>query len=223
MKKPMVSVLVPLILAVGSLAPQPSSLEAQTGTITGTIVLEPPPRRRSANRYRPGAAGVHEIQQIPAVAYLVGPVAPAASGSSSTPVEMVQRDTAFVPSAVFVPIGDEVAFPNHDPFFHNVFSYSSAGRFDLGRYPQGESKSVRLHGAGIINVFCEVHDFMRGAIIVTENDFHAIRAEDGSFRIDGVPAGDHTLAVWHPDYGLAQQEVTVPPGATASVDVRLQR
>jgi plastocyanin len=52
---------------------------------------------------------------------------------------MSQQDTAFVPVVVTIPAGGTVSFPNADPFFHNVFSYSSAQRFDLGRYPQGET------------------------------------------------------------------------------------
>ena len=94
---------------------------------------------------------------------------------------------------------------------------------DLGRYPQGESKTVRFDEVGIVDVFCEVHEFMRGAIIVTDNAFHAIRAEDGTFRIDGVPIGEHTLAFWHPDHDPAQQTVTVTSGGTTAVEVRLRR
>jgi plastocyanin len=54
----------------------------------------------------------------------------------------LQRDTAFVPAVLVVPPGATVDFGNEDPFFHNVFSYSQAKRFDLGRYPAGESKAV---------------------------------------------------------------------------------
>jgi hypothetical protein len=98
---------------------------------------------------------------------------------------MTQRDTTFVPSVVAVRAGGTVDFPNGDPFFHNVFSYSSAQRFDLGRYPQGESKSVTFDEPGIVELFCEVHEFMRGAVVVTENPFHAVVAEDGRFPTIG--------------------------------------
>jgi hypothetical protein len=69
---------------------------------------------------------------------------------------IAQQDTAFSPSVVVIPVGAKVAFPNKDPFFHNVFSYSSTERFDLGRYPQGESKTVVFGTPGMVNVYCEV-------------------------------------------------------------------
>jgi hypothetical protein len=136
---------------------------------------------------------------------------------------MTQRDTTFVPSVVAVRVGGTVTFPNGDPFFHNVFSYSSAQRFDLGRYAQGESKSVTFPETGIVEVFCEVHDFMRGAVVVTENPFHAVVGEDGSFRITGIPAGEHTIAFWHADHETLERRVVVTAGATALVEVELRR
>ena len=129
----------------------------------------------------------------------------------------------FVPAAVVVPVGGSVTFPNGDPFFHNVFSYSSAQRFDLGRYPAGESKTVDFPDPGIVEVFCEVHEFMRGAILVAENPYHAIVGADGSFRMDGVPPGTYTIAFWHPDYRPVRQEVVVEEAGTAWVSVELSR
>jgi hypothetical protein len=127
----------------------------------------------------------------------------------------------FVPGVLVVQVGDTVGFPNFDPFFHNVFSYSSAARFDLGRYPEGESKTAVMTEPGIVKVYCEVHNSMRGVIIVTENRFHAVVGEDGRFRIDGVPAGTYTLVAWHVDRGETRQQVTVPEGGTARVTLRL--
>jgi len=136
---------------------------------------------------------------------------------------MAQRDTAFVPAVVSVRAGGTVAFPNGDPFFHNVFSYSSAHRFDLGRYPQGDSKDVTFPQPGIVEVFCEVHEFMRGAILVAENPYHAIVGEDGRFRLTGVPAGEHTIAFWQPDHEPLQQRVVVVAGSTARIEASLRR
>ena len=197
-----------------------NDVSAQTGSVVGTVTLEPPPPpRRTANRYAGAAAAPERVQPVPAMVYVVGAV----EGSPPPPrtAEMVQRDTAFAPAAVVVPVGGTVEFPNDDPFFHNVFSYSSTRRFDLGRYPQGESKSVSFDQAGVVGVFCEVHDKMRGVIIVTENPYHARVGDDGSYRIEGLPPGEHELAFWSADHRPVRRTVTVESGGTSRVDVEL--
>lgn len=209
-------------LALALFPATPDAVLAQTGAITGTVTLEPPPPpRRSANRYAGGASRAQTVQRIPAVVYVAGRVAGAPGPPTS--VRMAQRDTTFSPAAVFVGVGGAVDFPNEDPFFHNVFSYSTAQRFDLGRYGAGESKSVDFSEPGLVNVFCEVHDSMRGLIVVTENPFHAEVAEDGSFRLEGLPPGDHEVVFLHPDHETTRRTVTVTAGGTASVEVELRR
>ncbi len=216
--------LVALVTSVaGGPAAGTAAAQSGVGVIEGQVTLEPPPPpRRSANRYPGGPAEAHQIQQLPAFAYLVGRIPGAAGGSDAGPT-MTQRDTTFVPSVVAVRTGGTVAFPNGDPFFHNVFSYSSAQRFDLGRYPQGESKSVTFPDPGIVEVFCEVHEFMRGAIVVTENPFHAVVGADGSFRITGVPEGTYTVAFWHAEHRPMEQRVTVASDEPTRVEVELKR
>jgi plastocyanin len=216
------SLVVALLGAVAATRVDSVEAQAPPGVIEGRITLEPPPpARRAANRYPGGPAETHEIQQLPPFAYLVGRI-PGAAPAGAGPT-MTQRDTTFLPPVVAVRAGGTVVFPNGDPFFHNVFSYSSAQRFDLGRYPQGESKSVTFGEPGIVEVFCEVHEFMRGAIIVTENPFHAVVGEDGSFRIPGVPVGEHTIAFWHPDHQPLEQRVVVTAGGTARIEAALTR
>lgn len=196
-------------------APFPAAVRA--ATIEGVVRIKPVPQRRTASRYAGG--GARPVQEIPPVVYLKGPLDGASAAMA--PPEMAQEDTAFLPSLLVVPEGTTVRFPNHDPFFHNVFSYSSAGRFDLGRYPRGESKDVTFDDAGLLKVYCEVHESMRAAILVVENRFWARPDEEGRFRIEGVPAGEHTLVVWHADRGEREVQVRVPASGVVRVDVEL--
>lgn len=192
-----------------------------TGVIQGRVELEAAPRRRrSANAYPGGRAETHDVQTLPAVAYLVGSV-PGRRNEANA--EMTQRDTTFIPSVVFVAPGGSVGFPNDDPFQHNVYSYSSAKTFDLGRQNPGSSAAVTFPDEGIVEVFCEVHDFMRGTVIVTENPYNALVGADGSFRISGVPAGEYTIAFWHPEHEPQERTVTVLAGGTATVQVQMRR
>lgn len=133
---------------------------------------------------------------------------------------MTQTDTTFAPAFVTVPVGGRVEFPNGDPFYHNVFSYSTGARFDLGAYPRGESKEVAFDVPGLVSVYCEVHERMRGAILVIENPFWAPVGADGRFEFTGVPAGEWTLVGWDPDRGLSETTIRVSDGGT--VDVTLE-
>ena len=192
---------------------------SHTGVIEGRLVLPRQPARRRAERYAGGAMqSPRTIQPVPAVVFLRGRV-----GEPHGPaqVRLAQRDTAFTPAVVVVSVGSTVEFPNEDPFFHNVFSYSSPQRFDLGRYPGGESKAVRFDEPGIVRVYCEVHETMRSAVIVTENPYHVIIDGDGVFTMRGVPEGRWQLEVWHPDLRGSVVEVTVEAGHTTPVTISL--
>jgi plastocyanin len=132
------------------------------------------------------------MDPVPAVVYLQGDL-PAAPPLDSA-VSIRQSGSHFVPAALAVPTGTLVRFPNADPYYHNVFSYSGP-RFDLGRYPPGESRQVRFDQAGVVRVFCEVHDFMRAVVVVTDHGFAAVVGQDGVFRLDGAGT-TRTWARW---------------------------
>lgn len=192
------------------------------GSVQGTVTVRTPPPRRSASRYERTPRTARTVQDLPVLVWVRGRAGGGPSPSSGGPIRMVQRDTLFAPGALMVPAGTTVRFPNEDDFFHNVFSYSDPGRFDLGRYPRGESKSVTFDRPGVVKVYCEVHESMRAVIVVTENPFHARVGADRTFRIDGLPAGTHTLVIWHADLGEVERTVNVTDGGVTRIEVELR-
>ena len=200
--------------------PRPAETPAPAATIEGRVTIPAQAPRRVANRY-PGAGGgaAHAVSPVPMLAFLVGPVAGARATAGERP-RLVQQDTSFRPPLLVVPVGTAVEFPNRDPFFHNVFSYSAPKRFDLGRYPRGESRTVTFDRAGVVKVYCEIHQWMRSAVLVVENPFHDVVAEDGRFTIANVPPGRYKLAVWDFDRGQRTVDVTVPASGSVRADVR---
>ena len=191
------------------------------GVVQGTVEIEQEARRRSPRRYNTGRAqAARGLQALHAVVYLRG--GPTVAGAPGPAETVLQQDTAFTPGILVVPPGATVEYTNEDPFFHNVFSYSEAKRFDLGRYPAGQSKSVTFEESGIVKVYCEVHDFMRSVVLVLDTPYHAPVSEDGSFTIRGVPPGDYELVAWHTDKEEQIMPVTVTGGGTATVEVTLR-
>ena len=89
-----------------------------------------------------------------------------ATPAAAETVVVEQKDKAFSKSSITVKVGDTVAFKNSDPFFHNVFSLSDAKLFDLGSYPQGESRDVVFDAPGEVEVECAVHPEMMMLITV---------------------------------------------------------
>ena len=192
----------------------------EAGVIEGRLDLRLGPQRRWASRYPGAGPPSAKVHTVPAVVYLLGDFP--AEGPVTAVRDIVQRDGVFTPGALAVRTGTTVRFPNEDPYVHNVFSYADP-RFDLGRYPEGESREVAFDEPGIVRVYCEIHEYMRAVVLVTDHSFHAVVSEDGTFRIGDVPAGEYTLSAYHPDVGSIDERVTVPEGGTARAALELGR
>lgn len=130
-----------------------------------------------------------------------------------------QRNETFVPYVVAITVGSTVDFPNSDRTYHNVFSLSKPKRFDLGRYPRGQSRSVRFDRPGEVRVFCEIHSHMSAWILVFAHRYFATTDAEGRYRIDGVPAGTYTLAAWNDGAVRARAEVKVPESGEVEADL----
>lgn len=100
---------------------------------------------------------------------LLSVVAVGASNSTLAENQVVgQKNKAFTVDELTIKKGESVDFLNEDPFFHNVFSLSDAKLFDLGSFPQGESRTVVFEDAGDVEVECAIHPDMLMTIHVTE-------------------------------------------------------
>ena len=128
---------------------------------------------------------------------------------------------AFAQDLLFVPVGSTVKFPNSDPIFHNVFSLSRAHSFDLGFYPEGQSRTVRFDRAGVVQVYCHIHANMYAAIVVTPSPWFAKPGPDGSFSWQDVPMGHYRLVAWHKIVGAHYASVDVPQKGSAEVNIRV--
>ena len=196
----------------------PSALQAPKpggGTIRGRVDvrLETTPAGG-----RPGVAdlGTHAPRDAPdrkrSVIYLE--TAPQSAFEAPAPgrASLDQKNEAFVPYVLAVTVGSTVDFPNSDRTYHNVFSLSRAKRFDLGRYPRGQSRAVRFDQPGVVRVFCEIHSHMSAWILVFAHRYFATTDAEGRYRIGGVPTGDYTLAVWTDGSVRARREARVEDG-----------
>jgi plastocyanin len=130
-----------------------------------------------------------------------------------------QRGLTFIPRVLPVPVGASVEFPNNDDVFHNIFSLSSTKRFDLGRYPTGQSRSVKLDKPGIIKVFCDIHAHMSAIIYVLTTPFFTTADTTGGFLLDGIPAGRYLLKAWHETLGEKTVEIVIEERTVLPVEI----
>ncbi len=110
---------------------------------------------------------------------------------------LVQLNKSFQPHILVVPVGSVVEFPNHDPFFHNVFSLFEGKRFDLGLYEAGTTRDVRFDKQGVSYIFCNIHPQMSAVVLALDTPFYGISNRRGEVVIPKMPAGRYTLHIWY--------------------------
>jgi plastocyanin len=196
------------LAALGTTAPLRA--RAESGAIEGRVAL-----------YRKKLFGkperAREVRDV--IVYVTGFAGSAPSGARAT---LDQKDEQFAPRLLPIVAGQEVAFPNRDRIYHNVFSVSPVKSFDLGQYKSSDPpRRERFEHPGLVPVYCNIHPHMIAYVVVLENAAYALAAPDGSFAIRGVPVGRHTLYAWTPGAEPVRREVEVSAGVMARADFEL--
>ena len=158
----------------------------------------------------------------------------AAGATAERPEAMVDNaHCRFVPRVQLVTRGQSVRVRSSDPVLHNAHPVLvadpevSIANLALAVPGQTMDLTRRLaatlpaSGEALVRVGCDVHPWMRGWLVVLDHPYAAVTGADGRFSIAAVPAGAYTLALWHETLGRAERPVTVPPGATVSIDFTL--
>jgi len=152
-----------------------------------------------------------------AVVYLEGPFP---RPTTPATVQLAQKNLAFSPSLLAIQVGTRVEFPNLDDTFHNIFSFSPAKRFDLGRYRPNDTPvpSQMFDTPGLVTLRCEIHQHMRGLILVLDTPHFVITDGDGRFRLTDLPPGKYVLKAWVDSKTTYSRPVEVAPGANLQID-----
>ena len=196
---------------------------AGTATLEGVVPVRPVKvATGTKEKYGARTTTVVDPPDPPtSVVWMVGSFPPL--DSKSVPIAkapaMDQRGFQFRPCVMAVQTGTPVSFPNKDPMYHSVFSYSAARKFDLGRYRAGEEPdAVVFDKPGTVSLFCEIHEHMRAQIVVVDTPFFVVTDAKGNFTLPNLPAGSHTFHVWLSPKESFEMKIELKTGETVKVD-----
>jgi len=161
--------------------------------------------------------GVLSPQPPLAVVYLDGSFPKSTAPATK---QIAQKDLAFLPSLLPVQVGTRVEFPNLDDTYHSIFSYSPAKRFDVGRYRPDERPipSEVFDTPGLVTLRCDIHEHMRGLILVLNTRYFVVTDPGGRFRLSGLPSGHYTLKAWINSKTTREQPVDLKGDTVLHVD-----
>jgi hypothetical protein len=154
------------------------------------LVVDPPTKGvRYAFAYLPKPQGTN-------------PEAAKALVAKEAKVVIDQKNCEFIPYVAALIQDQPLVLKSSDPINHNVrFSAFVNAAFNQILPPNGQVEVKLVAERRPIPLACDIHPWMKGYIMVFEHPFFAITGPDGSFEIQGVPAGEQRLVVWQETKG----------------------
>lgn len=144
-----------------------------------------------------------------------------AAPASSVQTKVDQVNCMYAPRTQTAVFGQKVEIHNSDPVLHNVHTYADSKTIFNRAQPKGSpsiDKEFSKEDGSVIKFKCDVHPWMTGWLVLSDNGFNAVTGESGEFELKDVPAGTYTLQAWHEKYGPKTVEVTVEADKTAEAN-----
>lgn len=132
----------------------------------------------------------------------------------------------FLPFVTVVSDTRRVTVFNRDPVPHDIQALASEQTgSDMVFYrpsleASGTTNLVQLaKGQHAFTMHCSQHPYMQNWGYAVDNPYYAVTDATGSFSIEDLPSGTYRLKAWHPILGTQEQELTVAPNETASLEL----
>lgn len=126
------------------------------------------------------------------------PIHPEYENPPEQPLVLDNIRCRFAPHALFVRTNQKLVLKNSDDVGHNchIVTFGNEENVNLSQMTEVE---VELKNSDKVpgNVVCDIHRWMDAVILVRDEPYAAISAEDGTFTIRNVPAGTWTFQFWH--------------------------
>lgn len=138
----------------------------------------------------------------------------------SAPATIDQNGCLYTPRVLGVMVGQDLEIRNSDPLMHNIKAVPTENRgFNISQPSEGMTSTRSFRTPEImIPLECNVHGWMHAYVGVMEHPYFAVSGVDGSFVIEGLPAGTYQVEAWHEVYGTQTGSVTIADDGTGAVD-----
>ncbi len=123
-------------------------------------------------------------------------------------------------------VGSAVNLIAHDPFREHL-RFIAGGESSpratalLGGDEQVIPTELPAKSPGMVIVRDSTRKWPRAYLAVFDHPYYAVTGADGTFKLEGVPAGTYTLRAWHERSKPTEQKVTVGASGTVRADVTL--
>ncbi len=207
------------------------------GTFTGRIVLDgPPPTLGPLVTSVPAADQVSCLpENIPNQRLVVGAdggiqnvfiylqrvpggVDPQYLAVPEEPVIFDQKSCTFLPHALFVRTDQTLLIRNSDAVLHNTHTYPTRNdTFNSGVKANEQTGVAVIYSQPErepVQVKCDIHAWMTAWHLTLDHPWGAVTDETGAFRLENVPAGNHTFVIYHEGKKLMDYRLTIAPNET---------
>lgn len=148
--------------------------------------------------------------------------APKDAKAKTDDVLIDQVGCTYHPHVVALQLGQKIKVKNSDTTTHNVhFKSKLNGDWNMTQSEQGvvdAKEQMKRAELGTALFKCDIHTWMESRVCVFDHPFFAVSQADGSFEIDGLPAGEYTIQTWHEKEKPQTMKLTVKDGATAEAN-----
>ena len=200
---------------------------AQTGSITGTITTTAKglaPVRVTIDQKVCGNQLPDEAVVVDAQGHLANAVVTLTGLKKAAAAEalVTNERCRFAPRVQIIRPNGNVRTTSKDPMLHTTQAQQENGRtiFNVALPVPGINIAKPIGPAGIVRLNCNIHSWMRGWLIVTD-EAAAISGADGRFTINDVPPGTYEARVWHESLKGQSQKITVIAGKPTEVKIEL--
>ena len=116
-------------------------------------------------------------------------------------------------------VGQDLEIRNSDPIMHNIKAVPIENRgFNISQPKAGMTSTRSFRTPEImVPLECNVHGWMHAHVGVMEHPYFDVSGADGSFTIEGLPAGTYQIEAWHEVFGTRTGSVTVADDETGAV------